>query len=306
VAVRVEAPGAVIRTSLRLEGEPVLQDFAIGAQGAVAARPAAAAGGRAQLSGRVVGGPEGAPVAGAAVAVGGGARATTDAAGRFTLRGVAAGSHGVTVSHPAHGTRTAEVEVEAGAELDLRLGEGTRLAALVTTPYALDPLRVEARAERGSLDAVGFYDRQRSGSGVFLTETDFRRGAPLSSVMRRVAGIQVLRYAPPKPPGCPLCAAPPVETRLTTGRSTMSVRISGNADDPSAERCFMAVFVDGVRTTGDSPMSGNDLDRLVSTNNVVAIEVYRNGAEVPARYAGANSGCGVVLMWTQAEATPGR
>jgi hypothetical protein len=25
--------------------------------------------------------------------------------------------------------------------------------------------------------------------------------------------------------------------------------------------------VDGVRTTGDSPTSGNDLDRLVSTDN---------------------------------------
>jgi hypothetical protein len=303
LAVRVEAPGAVIRTTLRLEREPVLQDFAVGAQGAPAARPAAAAGGRALVSGRVVSGPEALPVAGATVGLGGGAKATTDAAGRFTLRGVVAGSQVVTVSHPAHGTRTAEVEVEGGAaELDLRMGEGTRLAALVTTPYALDALRVEGRAERRSLGAVGFYERQRAGNGFFLTEKDFQRGVPLSTVMRMVPGLRVIRYSPPPPANCPTCGSPPAEARLVPSRST---GMSMNPGSRGTEQCMMPVFLDGALYVRSSADQGNDIDRI-STNSIVAIEVYRNATEIPAQYVSANQGCGVVLMWTQAESDPAR
>ncbi len=303
VALRVEAPGAAVRTTLQLGSEPVLQDFTVGAQAAAAARPARAESGRTVVTGRVVSGPEGRPVAGAAVALGGGGRATTDAAGRFTLRGVVSGSQDVSVAHPAHGTRTVEVVVEgSAAELDLRLGEGTRLAALVTTPYTLDALRVEGRAERRSLDAVGFYERQRTGRGVFLTEQDFRRGAPLSSVMRTVPGIRVIRYQPPGRGG----TAPPAETRMVSSRSTTSLRLSSNPDDHQSDQCFIAVFLDGARIMSDDPEQGNDIDERIRTGDIVAIEVYRNGSEMPAQYMGANQGCGVVLLWSQAENTPVR
>jgi hypothetical protein len=299
VAVRVEAPGAVIRTSLRLEGGPVLQDFAVGAQGAVAARPAA--GGRPQVSGRVVSGPEALPLAGATVQLGGGAKATTDAAGRFTLRVAAAtGSQVVTVSHPAHGTRTVDVEVEGGAELDLRLGEGMRLAALVTTPYVLDALRVEGRAERRSLASAGFYERQRTGNGFFLTEKDFQRGVPLSSVMRMVPGVRVIRFSPPPPARCPTCGSPPAEARLVPSRST---GMSMNPGSRGTEQCMMPVILDGALYVRSSVEQGNDIDKI-STNGVVAIEIYRNATEIPAQYVSFNQGCGVVLMWTQAEPDP--
>lgn len=303
VAVRVEAPGAAVRTTLELGGEPVLQDFTVGARAAAVARPARAESGRALVSGRVVSGPEGRPVAGATVAVGGGGRATTDAAGRFTLRGVVSGTQAVSVSHPAHGTREAEVVVEGNAaELDLRLGEGTRLAALVTTPYTLEALRVEGRAERGSLDAVGFYERQRTGRGIFLTDQDFRRGAPLSSVMRTVPGVRVIRYQPPGRRG----TAPPMETRLVPSRGTTSIRLSANPDDRQSDQCFIPVFLDGARIMSDSPEQGNDIDRQIRTGDIVAIEVYRNGSEIPPQYMGSNQGCGVVLLWSQAEKTPVR
>ncbi|MEW5931337.1 MAG: carboxypeptidase-like regulatory domain-containing protein, partial [Gemmatimonadota bacterium] len=307
LAVRVEAPGAVVRTTLRLEGEPVLQDFAVGPVAAVAAGAGrTAAAGRGAVSGRVLSGPEGRPLAGATVELAGGGRATTDAQGRFTLRGVAAGTRSVSVAHPRHGTRTAEVAVDAGADLELRLGEGMRLAALVTTPYTLDPLRVEARSERRSLATAGFYERQKTGNGFFLTEGQFRRGAPLSSVMRTVPGVRVIRFSPPPPEKCGrTCGNPPAEWRLVPSRSVGGGRISMSADTRTAAQCMMPVFLDGVRVVSPSGEQGNDIDR-VSTNDVVAIEVYRNAPEIPAQFAGANQGCGVVLMWTQAEPTPGR
>lgn len=302
VAVRVEAAGALVRTTLQLEGGPVLQDFTVAPRVAAAApRPGQAAGARAVVTGRVLNGAEGAPLAGATVVLGGGGTATTDAQGRFTVRGVVAGSQDVTVAHPAHGTRTVKAVVEGGmADLELRLGEGMRLAVLVTTPYTLDPLRVEASRERRSLDAVGFYDRQRTANGVFLTEKDFQRGVPLSSVMRTIQGIRVIRYQPPGRMG----TAPPVETRLVSGRTTTSLRVSDNPDEHHSDQCFVQVFLDGVRIMSDSPEQGNDIDRQIRTADIVAIEVYRTGIEAPPQYMGYNQGCGVVLLWTQAEQTP--
>jgi hypothetical protein len=41
---------------------------------------------------------------------------TTDAQGRFTLPGVAAGTRSVSVAHPRHGSRATEVAVDAGAD----------------------------------------------------------------------------------------------------------------------------------------------------------------------------------------------
>lgn len=303
VAVRVEASGALVRTTLQLEGGPVLQDFTVAPRVAAAPRPGQAASARAVVTGRVLSGAGGAPLPGATVVLGGGGTATTDAQGRFTVRGVVAGSQDVTVAHPAHGTRTVKAVVEGStADLELRLGEGMRLAALVTTPYTLDPLRVEASRERRSLDAVGFYERQRMGWGVFLTEEDFRRGAPLSSVIRTIPGIRVIRHQPPGRMG----TAPPVETRLVSSRSNTSVRLGESSNDRAADQCFFPVFLDGVRIMSDSPEQGQDIDRHLRTGDVVAIEVYRNGAEVPPQYRTANLACGVVLLWTQAERTPGR
>jgi hypothetical protein len=301
LAVRVETPGAVVRTTLRLEGEPVLQDFTVGPAGALAAAPGRSAGARGTVSGRVLGGPEGRPLAGATVELAGGGRATTDAQGRFTLRGVAAGTRSVSVAHPQHGTRTAEVAVDAGADLELRLGEGMRLAALVTTPYTLDPLRVEARAENRALAATGFYERQKSANGHFLTGEQIRQGSPLSNMMRMVPGVRVIRYSPPPPPGCgQLCGSGPAESRLVPSRGATSGRISMNEDERGMEQCMMPVFLDGVRVASSSPEKGNDIDRI-STRGVVAIEVYTNGTEIPARFAAANQGCGVVLMWSGVE-----
>ncbi|HEX2188334.1 MAG TPA: carboxypeptidase regulatory-like domain-containing protein, partial [Longimicrobiaceae bacterium] len=300
-AVRVEAPGASVRTTLSLGSEPVLQDFAVGPQPA-----SAAAGARAAVSGRVVRGAERQPVAGATVRVGGGAAQTTDAQGRFSLRELAAGTHAVTVAHPQHGTRAAQVEVEGGAaDVELRLGEGSGLVAMVTVPYTLDPLRVEGRAERRSLASAGFYERREAGFGYFLTEEQFSRAAPLSSALRRVPGLRVNRYYPPAGPGA-MGSRPPQEMRVGSGRSApISLRTTQQEGDQSAvsSMCFLPIIVDGVLAVAGGMEAGHDIDRI-SMTDVVAIEVYRTAAEIPAQFAGYDRGCGVVLIWTQAEATP--
>jgi hypothetical protein len=40
------------------------------------------------------------------------------------------------------------------------------------------------------------------------------------------------------------------------------------------------------------------MDELVDRYSISAIEVYRGPAELPVQYGGAESACGVLLIWT--------
>lgn len=66
-------------------------------------------------------------------------------------------------------------------------------------------------------------------------------------------------------------------------------------------QCFVPrIFVDGMLITvseRDRDVT-RDLDQAVRPQDVLAIEVYRRPVEVPAQYGGAESGCGVILIWT--------
>jgi outer membrane receptor for ferrienterochelin and colicin len=45
----------------------------------------------------------------------------------------------------------------------------------------------------------------------------------------------------------------------------------------------------------------NDINAVVSPDQVEAIEVYRGPSEIPAEYSGNDAMCGVILIWTKQE-----
>jgi hypothetical protein len=218
-------------------------------------------------------------LAGASVRVDDRAAVLTDAHGRFRARGVAAGAHRITVSHPAIDSRGVEVQLPSEAvEVELRAGAGpgTTLAAAVQRVVRLAAVGARAQARRAGLEVQGFYDRQKLGMGVFLTDQRLQANAAgrLSNVLRMVPGVRVVQRG----------ELPPVTFAL------------GGRGVP----CMMDVYLDGVLVAGRTRGSDGSMS-LDETplGQVEGVEVYRGVSEIPAMYRTPTSSCGVILMWTR-------
>lgn len=153
----------------------------------IAAAPARAqeeggAGRAAALSGRIVSGPDGSPVAAARVRLlPTGIALRTDSAGRFRAGGLPPGR--------------ALLEVEAGDRrydsLSVPLGPEVLTQVTIRLPPGSGgawPLRITAEARRPYLQARGFYGRRDSLDGRFLAADDLA-GRPDSVVDRELAGL---------------------------------------------------------------------------------------------------------------------
>jgi hypothetical protein len=294
---------ALTLSQVRVEsGKTLLQDVSLAGSTGLAARPAAAgAAGAGGLSG-VVRAADGRAVAGATVRFGTLAAVTTDAQGRFRLRGVAAGEHEVTVAHASLGTRSVRLAVPANAgEVELRAGGGAgSLAASVQRSVQLAGLNVRARSL--GLDIAGFYDRQRRGMGHFITGDRLgTAGGRVTNVLRRVPGVRVVQYQRRQlMPGDPNAVVSKMdvdeEYRIAATRS-YSTGVTPQGES-SLQFCYMDVWVDGVQVQNGDPEASQSVDRFILAN-VEAIEVYRGPAETPHEFRGQWSGCGVVLIWSK-------
>ncbi|MBW3553537.1 MAG: TonB-dependent receptor plug domain-containing protein [Gemmatimonadetes bacterium] len=147
------------------------------------------------------------------------------------------------------------------------------LLELQPAPVAVDELVVTARRRARKLDRVGFSRRQRYVAGVFITAEDIaqRYFHDLGSVLRNVPGLMVL---PGRAPG---------STRVLVRRGQASLQ-------PGP--CPPRVLLDGI------VVDGSDINALAPPIAVAGIEVYRGAASMPAEYGGAESGCGVIVIWT--------
>src|SRR5690606_3969349 len=112
----------------------------------------------------------------------------TDSTGTFSLRASRGGVYRLTTNHVGYAPIQADVEVGAGAmvELVLRLSvEPTELAAIEAV--------ARGRAPDPALERNGFYDRKAGGFGVFRTAEDVERRnafAP-SDDLQGVSGVRV-------------------------------------------------------------------------------------------------------------------
>ncbi|HYH83149.1 MAG TPA: TonB-dependent receptor [Longimicrobium sp.] len=294
LAVRAATPqGEVSVSDVQVAaGRPRREDLALAAPRAAAARGTSAA--PTGISG-ILRDAGGRPLAGATVRMDALPPVQTDAQGRFRFR-AAAGEHRVSVTHPAIGSRAVAVRLPADAvELELRAGAGagTALAASVQRVVQLAGIGARAQARSPGLDARGFYERQRVGVGVFLTDAQIQRspGAPLSGVLRMVSGVSIIAVATGSGGSSSMRALSP---------KNMAVGSRGSTGIDRTGPCFMDVYLDGSLVAGPSlgAEQSQGLDDL-PTRNVEAVEVYRGGSEIPSTYRNSTSTCGVILIWTR-------
>ena len=136
---------------------------------------------------------------------------------------------------------------------------------------------------RGDLDyapgRAGIAHRRRLGFGSYLDSAVLRKseGRELSSVLRRLRGLRIVRGPPRIPGGVNReWAAHPV----------------GN--------CFVSVMVDNVfiyrGLRGEEPP---DLRTEFQVMDIEAVEYYRGGGPLPTEFSVRHADCGVLVLWTR-------
>jgi hypothetical protein len=179
---------------------------------------------------------------------------------------------------------------------------------LQATPVPLDPVVVVAPAavQQAYLQRVGFYERQKVDYGHFITRPQIERRSPerMTDLLLTVPGAR---------------AAP-----SSSGLNRSGISFGGSLQQRGGP-CHPRVFVDGlVVIRGDARPHGLDvqgypergseaagrdpttrreiaLDDVVMPEDVEAVEVYRRGSEVPARFGGMSTEtqCGAIVVWTR-------
>ena len=191
----------------------------------------------------------------------------------------------------------------------VELGEDDNLEVefhLSKAVFALDPIEISAQADARYLNTVGFYERQRSDFGHFVTREQIAHRQPrrMTDLVATVPGVRLV----------PLPAS--------AGKVQVQMRGSNLSQ---GSLCRPRVFVDGLIAirggSGPRRLGGGDvgdigeeegpagsegstepnIDDVVVPEEIEAIEVYRSAAQVPAKFggAGAFAQCGVIAVWTR-------
>jgi len=192
---------------------------------------------------------------------------TSDSAGRYDIPGMPNGVVSLTVRHAnfAVGHYTLEL-IGTGSwdhdmELDSAGTEATHIARLAA-------VAVTATAPRSNSRMFGFELRRATGRGQYLTDAEIRKSGAsnIQDAVRNMRGVDLdcsgTLYA-----GC----------RIRMARAP--------------ERCLPEYYVDGQHDNSFGPST--------PIRDVVGIEVYTGPAELPGEFAGTNSGCGVIALWTR-------
>ncbi|MGH7501791.1 MAG: TonB-dependent receptor plug domain-containing protein [Longimicrobiales bacterium] len=147
----------------------------------------------------------------------------------------------------------------------------------------LNALTISVEGGVPALDRVGFYERRRMGHGRFIERDDVVRRNPrrLSDLLQGMPGVRI----------------------VTDGWfSDVRLRASGltGFNATPAMMCFPPVFLDGIVVSHGNAEPGDryNVDSILP-QDIEAIEVYTGPAQVPAKYGGANSACGIMLIWTR-------
>ena len=152
----------------------------------------------------------------------------------------------------------------------------TNRTIYLTPIVTLDSVTVSAT--RPSLPS--FEDHRHIGLGNFFTRTDLTKledqGGPLARLLEGTRGLQLVRQ-----PG--------------TTKAYVATRRQFNGNAPCLSQVYLdhALIYDGRPNT--PPFDINSLQ----PSAVEAIEYYAGPATLPPEYAGLNSACGVIVIWTR-------
>lgn len=210
-------------------------------------------------------------VAGANVSVDGIPLAPTDGFGSFVV--------GVTANR-AHVIQVRALGFLPG-QFSLTAGPGdTRTAdiPLASIGVLLPGVRVVVHQEdptRFSPGIDGFEHRRETLGGSFVNEEELKKRGypPLSSLLSEMPGVTV-------------------QTTHNDGMSQAHVSMRGIPTIGGA--CVIQVFLDGH----PSSLADGNIDHLIGTHELMAVEVYPSSAWVPAQFMGPTSACGTIVLWT--------
>jgi carboxypeptidase family protein/TonB-dependent receptor-like protein len=190
----------------------------------------------------------------------------SDTAGSYAIRAPGGGRYRLL------GSRLGYSEARSDF-VELATGQGVSADLLMSgTTVKVAPLIVETPRDY-YLDSQGFYERQASRAGDFMTGEQIQRRNPatLSDLLRGLRGIKIQRV-----------------------NFYNEVYFAGAS-------CYPSIIVDGqtMRWGGKSIGVSQPLDDLVRIAHIDAIEAYRGGSGAPSQYVGPNAACGVILIWTR-------
>ena len=177
------------------------------------------------------------------------------------IAAVPVGTHALDVRRLGYAPLSHSVEVNTGLTTELEVG-------LVPEPVELEPLVVTTIRSR-RLEIIGFYERkwwgEQLGLGTFFEADYIERWRPLH-----------------------------IEHLLAT---EASIGLSRGGDGLLVNRrgggCPMRVFLDS------NDVTGNELRDLVRPFEVAGVEIYKGAASLPGEFAGSDSQCGAVVIWTK-------
>jgi hypothetical protein len=191
----------------------------------------------------------------------------TDSIGRYAFRDLPSGALRFIVRAPAHVALQLDVEFAAGDDVQRTIELDSASAG--ETPHTLPTVAVSATApEVTSYRLLDFERRRRTGRGQYLSDEEIRASsaANVSDATRGMRGV-TLHCGGSAIRGC----------RIQMARAPMN--------------CEPEYIVDG--------RADNMFGPTTPIRDIVALEVYTGPSDVPGEFAGANAGCGVIVLWTR-------
>ena len=209
----------------------------------------------------------------------------TNWGGDFEIKDIPAGEHEVFVRKLGFKSVSMRLRFAAAAVVQQDF-------VLDSEVVVLDSMHVNAtQIRRGRL---GEFDERRAlAIGFFLTREYFEKNSS-----RRFS--EILTAAP----GAAIRRNTAGDAWLLGGRGTITILTRSTLDPADIKRgatpgCYASVWIDGVMVYG-----GRDKEPLFNVNTLApdqieGLEFYAGGAQLPTRYSGSNSACGVLLIWTR-------
>lgn len=246
------------------------------------------------ITGLVTEDSTGKPIAGAEVAIAKLKRQVlTDANGRFVIGDLPEGILMIVARRLGFEEQGNMVQVTAGQSRDKNV-------KLARVPTALDTVKVTAPMSLVMQRTFQLIeDHKKLGFGKFIDSTELRQRetSSVADLARAMMGVNVVT-----PPFCK-----PLGTKIynCTPTPRKKVAVSGGS-------CAMRIMQDNMVLTVGGPIDQSDprsdprhdwvaaydLTEL-STSNLIAIEVYRRGGEVPLEYQNQGTECGLIQLWTK-------
>ncbi len=218
-----------------------------------------------RVSGTVVAGDGGRPLAGARLGIRNGPSTRADDRGAFTLTGVPTGTRMLDVRAVAYAPQSLPVDVTEGAA-PVRI-------TLVSLKSVLDTVKVRGNLSLYRSQQEFLKRKQHSGAGRFITEEDIAKRNPVAAadLFRTMTGIMFAR-----------------------DDNQNDILVQRSISSFSNPYCRVAVFVNGTSLRDPTV---DDLNGYLRPGQILGIEIY-DGGTAPPEFSKRN-GCGSVVIWTK-------